>query len=71
LFLTGGVKVDPIDLGNDQWNKRVVYSPHVYGPDLYMQGYFDAPDFPKNMPAVWDQQWGFATSTTGRAVVGK
>lgn len=37
---------------------RLVYSPHIYGPSVYNQEYFDAPDFPKNMPAVWDAHFG-------------
>ena len=34
-----------------------------------MQQYFESRDFPKNLPAIWDDQWGFAATTTGRAVV--
>ena len=32
-----GVRDYPIDLGNPEWNKKVVYSPHVYGPDAFLQ----------------------------------
>jgi endoglucanase len=38
---------------------RVVYSPHDYGPDVYDQPWFDAPDFPNNLPAIWDARWGY------------
>jgi endoglucanase len=38
---------------------RVVYSPHDYGPGVYWQPWFDAPDFPSNLPAVWDAHWGY------------
>jgi endoglucanase len=38
---------------------RVVYSPHDYGPGVYQQGWFSAPDFPNNLPAVWDAHWGY------------
>jgi endoglucanase len=38
---------------------RVVYSPHDYGPDVYDQPWFDAPDFPNNLTAIWDAHWGY------------
>jgi endoglucanase len=38
---------------------RVVYSPHDYGPGVYPQSWFSAPDFPDNLPAVWDAHWGY------------
>lgn len=37
---------------------RLVLSPHVYGPDVYNQPYFSAPDFPNNMPAIWEAHFG-------------
>lgn len=39
---------------------KLVLSPHVYGPDVYMYDYFNAPDYPNNMPAIWNQNFGFA-----------
>lgn len=39
---------------------KLVLSPHVYGPDVYAQSYFDAADFPANLPAIWDTHFGFA-----------
>lgn len=59
----------PIDLGSEALNKKVVYSPHVYGPDAFQQPYFGAKDFPKNMPAIWKSQWAFVEQQTDRAVV--
>jgi endoglucanase len=38
---------------------RLVYSVHVYGPDVTTQSYFNAPNYPANLPAIWQQQWGF------------
>ncbi len=38
---------------------KVVYSPHVYGPDVSWQSYFGESGFPNNMPAIWDAQWGY------------
>src|SRR6266700_361088 len=38
---------------------RVVYSPHDYPPDVYHLSYFNAPDYPNNLPHIWDTHWGF------------
>ncbi len=38
---------------------RLVYSPHDYGPGVYGQAWFYAPEFPGNMPAIWDAHWGY------------
>jgi endoglucanase len=37
---------------------KVVLSPHVYGPDVHNQPYFDAANFPANLPAIWEQHFG-------------
>ena len=39
-------------------SNRLVLSPHIYGPDVYSQAYFDTKSFPSNMPAIWDTQFG-------------
>lgn len=38
---------------------RLVYSAHDYGPGVYQQSWFNASNFPDNLPAVWDQYWGY------------
>ena len=38
---------------------RVVYSPHDYPHDVYNLHYFSAPDYPNNLPGIWDAHWGF------------
>ncbi|WP_433251082.1 cellulase family glycosylhydrolase [Streptosporangium sp. CA-135522] len=38
---------------------RLVYSPHEYATSVYHQAWFDAPDYPANMPAIWDRYWGY------------
>lgn len=38
---------------------RVVYSPHDYPASVYNQRWFSAPDYPNNLPAVWNQYWGY------------
>ena len=37
--------------------QKLVYSPHVYGPSVASQPYFNSPSFPRNMPSVWRTQW--------------
>jgi endoglucanase len=48
---------------------RVVYSPHDYGPDVYDQPWFDAPDFPNNLSAIWDAHWGYLAKEGSAPVV--
>ena len=38
---------------------RVVYSPHDYGPGVYLQGWFLDPNFPDNLQEIWDTNWGY------------
>jgi endoglucanase len=47
---------------------KVVYSPHIYGPDVYMQPYFSAPNFPGNMGAVWQAHVGVVVDEKKAAV---
>lgn len=37
---------------------KLLLVPHSYGPDVYVQSYFNASNFPANMPAIWDKQFG-------------
>jgi endoglucanase len=38
---------------------RVVYSPHDYPASIYAQSWFSSPDYPDNLPGVWDAHWGY------------
>lgn len=38
---------------------RVVYSPHDYPASIYGQSWFSSPDYPGNLPGVWDAHWGY------------
>ena len=38
---------------------KLVYSAHDYGPDVWPQTWFQTPDFPNNLPAVWTQHWSY------------
>lgn len=42
---------------------RVVYSAHDYPASIYPQTWLAAPDYPANLPAVWDQFWGYIART--------
>jgi endoglucanase len=38
---------------------KLVYSAHDYGPEIYKQPWFQTPDFPRNLPRVWQQHWAY------------
>ena len=51
-----GVKDHPVRL---EISNRVVYSTHEYPETIYPQAWFKDPGYPGNLPAVWDQYWGY------------
>jgi endoglucanase len=51
-----GARDFPVVLSNP---KKLVYSPHEYGPELFTQRWFKDPTFPKNMSGVWNDNFGF------------
>ena len=61
-----GVKVKPISLVDPS---KLVYSPHEYGPGVYHQKYFESPEFPNNLAAIWRARWEFVREQTGAPVV--
>ncbi|KAG5191657.1 glycoside hydrolase superfamily [Tribonema minus] len=64
-----GVSYKPIDFGSKDLNDLLVYSPHVYGPSVADQPYFNTATFPDNMPGIWDEQFGWIEGSSGKAVV--
>lgn len=51
---------------------KLVYSPHVYGPSVFAQTYFTAPDFPKNLKPIWTQDFAFLKlNKTGTLCLGE
>jgi endoglucanase len=38
---------------------KVVYEAHDYGPGVNNQSWFSAPDFPQNMPGIWQAHWAY------------
>lgn len=51
-----GVKNAPIQLNVAH---RLVYSVHDYPASLFAQPWFAAGNYPNNLPAVWNQYWGY------------
>jgi endoglucanase len=49
---------------------HVIYSPHEYPASLFAQPWFSAPDYPANLPALWDATWG-NLATTAPVLVGE
>ncbi|KAL1500419.1 hypothetical protein AB1Y20_013076 [Prymnesium parvum] len=61
-----GAKAHPVRLKNPV---KLVYSPHTYGPSVYMQKYFEDAGFPGNMPEVWESHFASAIQSTSQAIV--
>jgi endoglucanase len=51
-----GVAAKPVKL---TVKNQVVYSPHDYPASVYVQKWFGAANYPANLPAVWDANWGY------------
>lgn len=49
--------------------QKISLSAHVYGPSVYNQAYFNASNFPKNMPAIWDTHFGNVNNATKYATI--
>jgi len=48
---------------------RLVFAPHVFGPAVMPQTYFQASTFPANLDAVWNAGFGWIPASTSKAVV--
>ncbi|MCJ8312481.1 MAG: PKD domain-containing protein [Pseudomonadales bacterium] len=67
-----GVRDNPIvlDFGNRQ--SKLVYSPHVYGPEVYVQPWFKDANFPNNLKYIWEDRFGFVnTEDLGHMLIGE
>ena len=51
-----GAKAYPVQLSRPD---KLVYSAHDYGPELYMQSWFQGPKFPNDLASVWDTHWAY------------
>jgi endoglucanase len=38
---------------------HLVYEAHDYGPNVYNQNWFQAKNFPHNLPAMWNKNWAY------------
>ena len=51
-----GAKKYPVQLSRQH---QLVYSAHDYGPEVYPMSWFQAQNFPKNMPGIWRRHWAY------------
>lgn len=51
-----GAKDEPIQL---DFSNRLVYSVHEYPESVSPQPWFNDPNYPENLPGIWDQHWGY------------
>jgi endoglucanase len=50
--------------------EKLVYSVNTYGPDVYVQQYFNDPSvFPDNLYKIWDQNWGYVKKQLGYPII--
>ena len=49
---------------------KIVLSPHVYGPDVFDQPYFNDSNFPNNMPDIWDTHFGYLVERGYAVIIG-
>jgi len=61
-----GVTTNPVNLTSQS---KLVYSPHCYGPSVYDQPYFSDPNYPRNLPDIWQAHYGFVPKLTGQPIV--
>lgn len=55
-----GAKDNPVRLSQPD---KLVYSAHDYGPGVWRQGWFDAPNFPDNLPELWTRHWAYLNAS--------
>ena len=64
-----GAKLHPVTL---KVPNKLVYSPHVYGPSVFVQDYFKTIDFPNNLPPIWTKDFAFLKfNKTGTICLGE
>ena len=64
-----GVADFPVVLSNP---KKLIFSPHEYGPEVFNQTWFTDPAFPGNMAAIWNTHFDFLYSNnTSPLLVGE
>jgi endoglucanase len=51
--------------------EKLVLSPHVYGPDVFVQPYFNDSNFPNNMPDIWETHFGYLVDRGYAVIIGE
>ncbi len=51
-----GARQYPVQLSDPS---KLVYSAHEYGPEVAPQDWFEAADFPSNMPGIWQENFHY------------
>jgi len=51
-----GARQYPVQLSNPA---KLMYSAHEYGPEVSEQDWFNAPNFPQNMPGIWQENYHY------------
>lgn len=57
----------PLNIPED----KLVLSPHVYGPDVFVQPYFNDSGFPGNMPEIWETHFGYLVDQGYAVIIGE
>ena len=57
----------PLNIPSD----KLVLSPHVYGPDVFVQPYFNDFNFPNNMPDIWETHFGTLVDRGYAVIIGE
>jgi len=70
---TGGEAISRTPRGPVRLNQpgHLVYSAHDYPASVYQQTWFNDPNYPNNLPAVWDRNWGYLFRQGNRAGVAR
>ncbi len=64
-----GVSGSPIEIS---YMDKLVYSSHEYGPEVHFQPWFGEPEFPENMPPIWESHFGYIMDNNeGHILIGE
>ena len=59
----------PLTMGQDNLDRRIVYSPHIVGPSIRNDPAYADYNFPRNLAGVWDANYGWIKTTTQKGVL--
>ena len=61
-----GVMATPVHLKEQS---KLVYSPHLFGPDVIEHDYFEDRHFPENLEATWQRHFDYIPFKTGQPIL--